>query len=324
MSSTPAQAPPLRHPVAKWAGSKRRGGPGAFACRSGAADCTSRLAKRAQFVFDPASTSRHRRGSSSRYLNWTLDSESIRVSNLGVLVGQKTASIGSQNLGETTLSLAGSVSALTPGDVLAEALRAAVGGVLLTSGLAKIGDRRSFASLLSRFPLTRVVLRSPLARRWGATAISGTETALGILLILGLWTAPVRLATVGLLGAFSLGIALALLRRESVPCGCFGSARDDPVTGGAIVRNTVLVIATLGAGISSRLTLGGVVSHDVSIVIWGLATSVVGLFILGTNLVAAFLRMRSQPEFVRHVPRPIDDRGSEVWEGAWELARREG
>lgn len=74
-----------------------------------------------------------------------------------------------------------------------------------------------------------------------AIAVPVAELAAALLLV----TVPPIGATVslGLLAVFTAFLVLALRRGLGVPCGCFGSARPEPITYAALVRNALLASA---------------------------------------------------------------------------------
>jgi hypothetical protein len=86
-----------------------------------------------------------------------------------------------------------------------------------------------------------------------ATAVPAIELALaaGLALEPG-WSAAVAL---GVLAAFSTFLTRALRRGVVVPCNCFGSASDAPLSSVDLLRNVVLAAAAIAALTASTPTM---------------------------------------------------------------------
>jgi uncharacterized membrane protein YphA (DoxX/SURF4 family) len=109
-----------------------------------------------------------------------------------------------------------------------------VAAVFLVAGVAKLSDRPSTAAT---FTALGVPAAHPLA-----TAVPLAEIVLGA----GLVVAP-RPAAVGglvLLAAFTVVVVTALRRGVRVGCGCFGTARRQPISFVEVARNAMLAVAT--------------------------------------------------------------------------------
>ncbi len=106
--------------------------------------------------------------------------------------------------------------------------------VLGWAGVAKLrdlpGTARSFVSLGVRLPVLVVV---------------AAELTTGLVLVLRPRDGGIAAAV--LLIAFTAVIIRALAARQTVTCGCFGSASHDPIGPATIVRNGLL----LGAGVTA-------------------------------------------------------------------------
>ena len=97
------------------------------------------------------------------------------------------------------------------------ALRLLLGGVLLWSGGAKVGDLPASIRAVRAYEL----LPEVLARVVG-TGLPVIEILLGLLLLGGLLTRYAAIATALLMAVFVLGIASAWARGLAIDCGCFG------------------------------------------------------------------------------------------------------
>ena len=106
--------------------------------------------------------------------------------------------------------------------------------VLGWAGAAKLrdlpGTARSFVSVGVRVPVV---------------VVGAAEVTTGLALVLRPRFGGIA-ATV-LLSAFTVVVIRALAARQTVTCGCFGSASNDPVGPATVVRNVLL----LGAGVTA-------------------------------------------------------------------------
>jgi len=121
------------------------------------------------------------------------------------------------------------------------AARLLLGGVLVVAGSLKVGDPQAAVQAVRAYQLLPEALEPVVG--WGLPAL---EIALGLLLVVGLYT---RVAAVGaalLLVAFIAGVASAAARGLSIDCGCFGGG--GPVAPGEtryaseIVRDVGLLV----------------------------------------------------------------------------------
>ena len=110
-----------------------------------------------------------------------------------------------------------------------------------------------------------------------ATIVPAVELALGA----GLVVAPgvVAWAALAMLVAFTALLARVVVRGDAVACGCFGSARPEPVSFVDLVRNGLLIVAAaavaLGATTPSAPGLAAVITASglggVGLLVVGLA-----------------------------------------------------
>jgi len=114
---------------------------------------------------------------------------------------------------------------------------AAVGASFVWAGMGKVLDagawRRGSAALG--------------APRAAAVVVPWWEIALGASLVSGWFAAPVRLAGLATLAAFSALLAANLARGSRPPCACFGGRADRPLSWGALARNAALAAALVAA-----------------------------------------------------------------------------
>lgn len=117
----------------------------------------------------------------------------------------------------------------------------ALGITFVISAVLKIADRSSWIRAAADLGVSR-----PIARvvPWG-------ELALGVVLVLRVWTPWVDLIAVFVLLVFTGLIVVRLLDGSRVPCACFGGRSNRPLGAYHVVRNVGLIalagIAAIGA-----------------------------------------------------------------------------
>ncbi len=147
--------------------------------------------------------------------------------------------------------------------------RAAVGTVLLLAGAFKLAQ--------PAWPRAAADFGAP---RWVIASLPWLELVLGGLLLSqvgGRWTAG---AACLLLALFTVAVAVRLRFGDQAPCGCFGEASWEPVSGRTLVRNLVLTALAAAAVLRS----GGAGSA------WVAAGVVVGLLVVAESRVRAGAR----------------------------------
>ncbi len=135
-------------------------------------------------------------------------------------------------------------------------LRLVLGGLLLIAGVTKLTDRSAFYEAVADYD----VLPSALARPF-AFLMPLVEVALGMLLLLGLFTVPAAALAVPLFGSFGIAIGVNMLRGRHFDCHCFGSAQSDRVGGPAFLRSLLLAGTALyvAAGASRFVSLDALI-----------------------------------------------------------------
>lgn len=123
-------------------------------------------------------------------------------------------------------------------DLLSAGARGALAGVFIVACIHKIGDPHGFALQVATYqilPLFLVNLQ--------AIILPWVELAAGVLLIIGLWTRPAALVTIGMNLMFIAAIALALSADLHLQCGCFSSAQaGDDMSVGLIYRDAAFLV----------------------------------------------------------------------------------
>jgi uncharacterized membrane protein YphA (DoxX/SURF4 family) len=126
--------------------------------------------------------------------------------------------------------------------------RLIVGGVMLVAGGLKVGDPELAGAAVQAYRL----MPPELARTIGY-ALPAFEVALGLLLIVGLFTRVVAAICALLLVAFVVGIVSVWVRGYSIDCGCFGGG-GDVSDEGLTRRYTTEIVRDLGLiGLSAFL-----------------------------------------------------------------------
>jgi uncharacterized membrane protein YphA (DoxX/SURF4 family) len=90
--------------------------------------------------------------------------------------------------------------------------------LFLWAGVAKAFDRQGSILAVSAYDVLPESLVKPVA-----LLLPWVEIAVGMLLVLGLFTCFAGLGTAGLMSAFIVGLAQAKARGLKINCGCFGT-----------------------------------------------------------------------------------------------------
>src|SRR5438552_8801168 len=114
--------------------------------------------------------------------------------------------------------------------------RLCLGGVFLLSSTGKLLDKPGTAANMARYPFLSVPMRRLIAR-----VFPYIELAVGVLLILGVFTRLAAVVSLGLFVVFTGLISYDLARGQDTSCHCFGKFSDDKLTPVAVVRNLVLM-----------------------------------------------------------------------------------
>jgi uncharacterized membrane protein YphA (DoxX/SURF4 family) len=141
---------------------------------------------------------------------------------------------------------------------LTTAARLILAGTFLVSGLPKLLDPAGTVRSVRAFK----ILPEAVVPAFGY-ALPVVELAIGVLLLVGLFTRLAALAFALLMVMFLIGIAAAWARGLSIDCGCFGNSGtyvNDPVPGYIrdILRDTGLLLLALAVARWPR----GVVDAD--------------------------------------------------------------
>jgi uncharacterized membrane protein YphA (DoxX/SURF4 family) len=115
-----------------------------------------------------------------------------------------------------------------------------VGGVFVVSGIAKWLDKPGTEANMSRYRFLPIGSGKLIA-----AVFPVLELAVGLLLVLGLFTTAAALGAVALFAVFTVLIVYDLSRGENASCHCFGRLSDEKLTPMAVVRNLVLMALSL-------------------------------------------------------------------------------
>jgi uncharacterized membrane protein YphA (DoxX/SURF4 family) len=115
-------------------------------------------------------------------------------------------------------------------------VRLSLGGVFLTAGGLKVIDPQGSVQAVQAYQLLPRPLETLVG--WGLPFL---EIALGLLLVAGLFTRVVAVASAALLGALLAAVISVAARGLSIDCGCFGGggavAEGQATYGTEIVRD---------------------------------------------------------------------------------------
>jgi Methylamine utilisation protein MauE len=112
--------------------------------------------------------------------------------------------------------------------------RFALAGALLVAALAKLADRSGSRESIIAFGAPE---RAAAPLSW---LLIGSELAIAAALLIGRWRVAGAVATLGLLAAFSVVVAVALARGRTPACNCFGRLSGGPVGWSTVARNALL------------------------------------------------------------------------------------
>jgi uncharacterized membrane protein YphA (DoxX/SURF4 family) len=98
-------------------------------------------------------------------------------------------------------------------------VRIALGVIFVLSSWSKIADPPGFAHMLWNYKILPDALINP-----AALLLPWVEATAGLALIAGIWSRGAAVVVVGMLIAFSAGLATDLVRGIAIDCGCFSVA----------------------------------------------------------------------------------------------------
>lgn len=123
---------------------------------------------------------------------------------------------------------------------VAVSMRLILGVLLIFAGIFKISDRPSVELITTIAPVI-----TPTLAAIGIRLVSLVEILLGLSLITGLYLTIGLVATFILFTAFTAFIIVAINRKYSIACSCFGHFDNHSLAKTQIGRNLILIIATL-------------------------------------------------------------------------------
>ena len=166
--------------------------------------------------------------------------------------------------------------------------RLMVGGLFLVWGISKARNLNAFRVAIRQYELLPAVAVAP-----AAVTFAALECVLGALLVLGATVSVAAMASLVLVGLFTLAIGITLVRGRSIPCGCHASVRDT-VSVVDMLRN-LLILGMLAALIvvpshpwairagAGDTTLGSSVHALDNVVAFLLVSSVLGAWLAATD-----------------------------------------
>jgi uncharacterized membrane protein YphA (DoxX/SURF4 family) len=97
--------------------------------------------------------------------------------------------------------------------------RVLLGGLLFYAGFNKLQDVPKFAKDIANFRLLPESLNHVLA-----IILPWNELVVGAMLIVGIWTRAVSLASLFFFTVFAIAVTSAIARNLNIECGCLGNA----------------------------------------------------------------------------------------------------
>jgi putative oxidoreductase len=121
------------------------------------------------------------------------------------------------------------------------ALRLALGGLFVVTGVLKVGDPAAFAVEIHNYQLFPAL--APVL----AAALPAVELAAGAAILIGprAWLRAGALASTALMVLFTVAVGSVVLRGINISCGCFG-AGSGPITPLTVLRDVGLLAASVG------------------------------------------------------------------------------
>lgn len=202
------------------------------------------------------------------------------------------------------------------------AMRVAVGTTLCLAGCAKLADLQRFGETLRGFPLTRILITSKAMAKTAAVSLAVIELLLGVAFVAGYRVRLLSFSIAGLLVAFAIGITVALLSREKIECGCFGSASSEPVRWRTVGRNVLLIVLVWIAAQWDGMSADAVLDGRAEVMELGAAVFLSVQAVLLCAGLWSFARLRSLPGYVRQTPQMPNPGLGEVWEGPRDKGHR--
>jgi uncharacterized membrane protein YphA (DoxX/SURF4 family) len=120
-------------------------------------------------------------------------------------------------------------------DLAVLVLRVGIGGVLAAAGALKVGDPSGFASTIAGFRIVPQPLVGPMA-----VGLPYFELALGLYLLIGLYTRIAAIIAFAEFVIFAGAIASVVIRGIPIACGCFGQADTAQASWLDVVRDVAL------------------------------------------------------------------------------------
>jgi uncharacterized membrane protein YphA (DoxX/SURF4 family) len=119
-------------------------------------------------------------------------------------------------------------------------LRLVLGGLLLLAGVTKLVDRASFRQAVAEYGVLPERLEWPFA-----ALLPWMETAVGVLLLVGLGGAVAAWLAVPIFLSFGVAIGVNLWRGRHFDCHCFGSVHSEEIGWLPLLRSAALVLTAL-------------------------------------------------------------------------------
>jgi len=123
---------------------------------------------------------------------------------------------------------------LSLGDVLANVVRAVLGGLFVLAGVLKLQSGGQFAIEIANYQLF------PSLAPYLAVALPPIEVLAGVALVIPGWRRAGALCITGLLVMFTVAVTTVRLRGINVDCGCFGGD-SGPITWWTVARDVLLL-----------------------------------------------------------------------------------
>jgi len=169
--------------------------------------------------------------------------------------------------------------------------RYVVGFVLLAAAIPKLGERREFVRAVRNYGLLPRAFVAPVAA-W----LPRLELLCALALLLGVAVGFVAGVAAVLLGAFTVAIAVNLVRGRRIDCGCSGAVAPRQIGWALVVGDVVLAGMAASAALADPgvLTLVGEPSSSLTTGDGVAIAMLASVLVLGQLVVSSWIRVRRQ------------------------------
>jgi hypothetical protein len=143
-----------------------------------------------------------------------------------------------------------------------------------------------------------------------------TELSLGVVFAVGIAISLVGFALLAILALFALGLSIAVIKKESISCGCFGASSTTPVGPKELGRNAILLGVTSLGILAPQGSLESVLQGALAFHVYMLGMAGALQAVLIVISLALFRELRMSPHYMSAVPPSGETSLKTAWDGA--------